>query len=263
MKISIKSVAIIIIATSIVLLKNYLIEYTIQKQLADKNIKVNDIKCSGFYNISCKLKQIKINYKHHNIYYTLGAKSLFLNNILDIYNSYNDKRYPNTHINIIVKNITLKDNKDIFEELSKKVNISLDISSSNNISMIVNRENLNIDINKSNSIYVSIKNIVIQNIFYELYKFIFLEMKSQDGIDIAKGLNISLGYPKSNFIPKEYFLQNSISRMIELTISEIESYDEFTKYNTNNQLSDILEFVSRQDGERKFNLVLPKIINKE
>ncbi len=260
MKILPKVVAILVIATtSIVLLKNYLIEYAIQKELSTKNIEFHTIECRGLYCIDCNLNKIKVDYYHNNILYSLEVKSLSLSNILEIYSSYNKRTYPNSPIAVIAKDIILKDNQNIFREISKKIAVNMS-ANSDNFQLVVNREDFNISIEPDYNLSISTQNLVTHKILYELYKFAFLEMKSQDGLEIASGLNISLGHPTSDFIPEEFFLQNSISRVVDLSIAEIESYDEFVQYNDNNQLSNILEFILREEGDRKFNLVLPNII---
>ncbi len=236
---------------SIISLKNYLIEYQIDKELSTKQIVVENINCSGLYNIDCNLNNIKLKYPYHNITYIVEAKQVSLNNILEIYNSFTKKIYPNSNFEINIEDISLKDTQNIFDEVSKKIDINL-LAKSSTFKLNIDRKDLNIILQPDYNLSIDTQNKVIHNIFYEFYKIAFFEMKKQDGIEIAMGLNISLGKLTPDFIPKEYFLKHSINRAIDLAISEIESYDEFIKYNHNNQLSNVLEFLLNQEGKKDF-----------
>ena len=247
-------VAIILIATmSILLLKNYLIEYQIDRELATKNVVVNSVDCNGLYNIDCNLNNIELKYQFYNIEYLIRVKEVSLNNILEIYGSYINRDYLNSNFEINIKNILFKDTQNIFNEVSKEIDINI-IAKNSKFKINMDREDLNITLQSQYHISLSTQNRVVHNIFYEFYKIAFFEMKQQDGTAIATGLNISLGKLTSDFISKEYFLAHSIDRAIDLAISEIESYEIFNKYNHNNQLSNILEFLLKQEGKKDFDL---------
>lgn len=257
MKTLYKVIAILGIAIlAIVFVKNDVIEVTMENKLLSDNIQVKNIECTGILNIHCEFKEIKIEYKYSNILYHLEVKSLSFRNILAIYMGYISKQYPKDSTSILIEDIVVKDTQSIFKEIPKSIDLNLTFLK-NNLELKVKRENMSIELKADNQLFISTKNSVIPHILYDLYQFAFLEMKYKDGIEIARGLNISLGYESSEFISKKDFLENAIHRMIRLFSSEIESYDEFLYYNKNNQLSNILEFILHKEGERSFALVLP------
>ena len=109
------------------------------------------------------------------------------------------------------------------------------------------------DVNKYN-LSININHKSIESILYELYKLKFLETKQTDNKEIAKGINLSFGVVSYNVIPKDKFIKTAMPRFIDLFISEIESNDNFTKYNQNNQLSIILNDILTKNG--KFNYTI-------
>ena len=257
MRKSYKLVTIFMIVTiSFVSIKNNLIEYIMKNNFSNPNIKVKNISCSGVYDINCKLNNIHHEIKYSSLSYEIKIKSISLNNILSIYKSYNKKSYPQNSVSIDIQNIVLRDNKHILKNISKPIDISLNINK-NDLTLKFDRENFNFNLDKNFKLYLQTENNVIHKIFYELYKIAFLEMTYRDGKDISKGLNISLGYSSNEFIPQKYFFENSLSRAIELSISEIESYDLFNKYNQNNQMSNLLEFLLKENGKKEFQFIKP------
>lgn len=253
MKILYKVIAILGIAIlGIVLVKNNVIEVTIENKLLVDNIQVKNIECTGILNINCELKEIKREYKHSNIVYHLEVKSLFLDNIFAMYIAYMNRENPKDSTSIFIKDIVITDSQNIFKEIPKAIDLNLTFIK-NKLEFLVQRENMSMALKSDNQLFISTKNSVIPHILYDLYQFAFLEMKYKDGIEIARGLNISLGYESSEFISKKDFLENAIHRMIRLLSSEIESYDAFLHYNKNNQLSNVLEFILEKEGERSFS----------
>lgn len=249
-----------VVAITIILVKNYFIEYSITSKLLEKKVVVSNIVCNGLHKTTCRINNISMTHEYNNALYDMRISSIKLSDILDIYSAYSKGVSSNSSFVISIKDLSIKDNKGIFNEISNNANLDFSISS-NTFNASLLRKDLKVHIHSGRELALSTQNSVIHNIFYELYKFAFYQMKMIDGDDIAKGLNISLGYPSIDFIPKTDFINNSMPRAIELFISEIESYDTFIQHNKDMQLSNILNFLLKEEGEKKFNLDLPNIID--
>jgi len=260
----IKIVAILgIVAILPILSKNYYFEYHLMDELSSQDIKVKDIQCNGLYNIHCKLDYVEFNKSHNSTLYSFKVEEVIVENLIEIYRSYRSKDYPNNNFTIDIKNLITKDSRGAFNQISEPMDINI---KANNTHFLISykSKDITIDIDsldKKQSQYIigtEIKNSAMKNTLYELYKLIYLEMKQVDGEEIAKGLNISFGVPSDNYIPKGEFLANAMPRFVDLSISEIESYESFNQYNHDGALSKILEDIMTQEGKREYQVILSK-----
>lgn len=256
------AISVIAISSSIIILKNYYIQFVINKKLSSYHLTSNYINCSGLYKINCKLNNLNFSEKLDDTIYSVNIEDVYLKDILSIYSLYTGNFFYNDTFEVSIQNLKIQDDKNILKELAQPLNI---FSTIKNTNLYINMKNYKLDIkinSKSNElrdyiINTEIKNNYVKNVLYELYILKYLEIKKLDGIDFAKGINISLGIPSDNIIDKKDFFIISIPRLITLIISEIESNELINKYNRNKQISKIIREVLTENGKRNFYISLP------
>jgi len=264
MKSLIKIVAILVIVTILsILLKNYYIQYHLKEELHLHDIKVKDIQCKGLYNIHCKLDYVEFNQSDNTTLYNFKADEIVFENIIEIYRSYSSRDYPHNYFAIDINNLSTKDNRGAFYQISDPININIKVDNTH-FEILYKSKDITIDIDSLDkkqlyyNLSTEIKNNAMKTMLYELYKLKYLEIKQIDGEAFAKGINISFGIPSDNLIPKDEFFVHAMPRLIELSISEIESYEGFNQYNQNGVLSKVLEDILTKEGKKEYQIILPK-----
>lgn len=255
MKKIISLIAIILIA--IILGKNYFLEHYIYNKALKQHINIKNINCKGLYNIDCKLSYIDLNISNTTTY-NLKVKNVTLSNVLNIYlNKNKSKNYAD--FSIYINNLIIDDNRSVFKEINKPIKVNINVIDSNP-KVSLKTKDIDINITKIKPyIYTISTNIVNDSIkkdLYELYKLKYLETKEVDGDAIAKGINISFGFNTNKVIAQQQFLKQALPRMVDLIISELESYDVYNKYNYKGNLSKVISAILQQNGKKTYNLIL-------
>ncbi len=245
----------------ILVFKNYFLESLIVVYLKDNNTTLKNIDCNGIYNINCKITSLESNISNNHTLYYIKVNKMNIVNIYNLYNSYKKRELLKGNFIININDLSINDSRNAFDKLSNPLNI--DINGFKN-TLLLNGNALNIKIKREQNlfdIYTEIKNNITKEYLYELYKLKYLETKEIDSKEIAKGINISFGFNTDSVIPREEFIKDAMPRMIDLIVSELESLDNFNKYNKNEQLSKILESILEQNGTKNYKIVIKEKSN--
>jgi len=257
----IAAILVIVAAVSLMLFKNYFLQYLIEEHLAHDGIQVQSIDCDGLYNIDCKLHYIKFLYNHDATRYKLSMEALEVQNFIAFYDSYIRKRYPYNEFAIHINHLVLDDNQNVFEELSKPIELRLKVNHADfeielkTQNVTIKAESLDKSLNEY-KLYTDVQNNSLKSILYELYKLMYVEIKQMDGDAFAKGVNISFGIDSDVLIAKDKFINDAMPRLIELIVSEVEILDIFNQYNHNNKLSDVLQKILASEGKNEYSIKL-------
>ena len=96
----------------------------------------------------------------------------------------------------------------------------------------------------------------VKKLFYKVYVLQYLKIKEEDGVDFAKGINLSLGIYSDNVIDENKFMNISLPIASDLFIGEIESYEIIAQNNENMQISNLLNDILTKEGKMNFILSL-------
>jgi len=246
-----------IVVVALIAGKNYFLEYSIANELSKYKVKHKDIVCNGFYSIDCKLHSLGFAHSENTTEYNFTVESIVIENIIGAYQTYTT--HSNNNFAIDIQKLLIIEDKNAFEQLSQPINI--EVQSKDELLTAELRSNqmeiaiTTVDKSKFH-ISTMIQDDSMKSILYELYKLKYLETKAMDGDAIAKGINISFGIPLDTFIPKGDFLAHAMPRLIDLTVSEIESHEFFGQYNHDEKLSNLMRDILSLSGKNSYEIVL-------
>ena len=251
------------------LLKNIYMENEVNNRLTDEGFsQVGSIDCNGFLNIECELKDVIFEKKITNTNYFIKFKQI---NLLDF--SVLEKNEGVTPFKLIVKGIKIIDERAIFLELKKPMDLNMTLKKNNEYfdltlnsfredleaKIILNFKNYENFVSQNfSSINVEIKrdNNIVKKIIYELYKVKLLEIMQGDDAEFSstRGMNIPLGVDSSKVIAKDNFLGEPYESMSILLNSEIETFDWVIENNENSNITNFVSNILRTDGVNKLQI---------